>query len=317
MLSLIRGRLTYANVAVTAALVFAMAGGALAATGGGHAATARHKKSRAAGYVIKSIKQIKPQVLKQLKGNVGPEGKQGSAGPEGKPGAAGKAGTNGTNGVNGLSVVAAAFTGAKGSCAEGGAEFTVGTASPTYACNGAAGGAGTPGESVSSAEFTGEKGTCKYGGAEFTIGTGTTTYACNGKSAGEVLAAGATEIGAWTVEISSTKIETNKTTKEERYIGSTAISYPLPLPEGSKVKVHYVTTVQASEKSVPECPSQHEALPGNLCLYEVHAYAGSGFAFVGQVGASAGETGTVVMFDNPTTEGAEGLVFGSWALTAE
>lgn len=53
MLLRVRKRLTYANVAMTLALVFAMSGGAYAA-----------KK-----YVISSTKQIKPSVLKQLQGN--------------------------------------------------------------------------------------------------------------------------------------------------------------------------------------------------------------------------------------------------------
>jgi hypothetical protein len=52
MLSRLGKRFSYANVAVTLALVFAMTGGAYAA-----------KK-----YVITSTKQISPKVLKELKG---------------------------------------------------------------------------------------------------------------------------------------------------------------------------------------------------------------------------------------------------------
>jgi Collagen triple helix repeat (20 copies) len=109
MLSAIRRRLTYTNVAVTLALVFAMSGGAYAAS----------------RYVITSTKQIKPSVLAQLKGKAGangangaqgpagaqgPTGAQGPAGPAGPQGPAGatgetgkegKAGTNGKNGANG------------------------------------------------------------------------------------------------------------------------------------------------------------------------------------------------------------------------
>lgn len=57
-----RRHLTYANVAATLALVFAMSGGALAAS----------------HYVITSTKQIKPSVLKELKGKPGPPGPTGS-----------------------------------------------------------------------------------------------------------------------------------------------------------------------------------------------------------------------------------------------
>jgi hypothetical protein len=77
VLSLIRRRMTYANVAATLALVFSMSGGALAAT----------------HYLVSSKKQISPKVLKELKGNVGPRG---AAGAPGAPGAAGAAGAAGS-----------------------------------------------------------------------------------------------------------------------------------------------------------------------------------------------------------------------------
>ncbi len=82
MLSKTRQHLTYANVVVTLALVFAMSGGAYAAS----------------KYVITSTKQIKPSVLKQLQGKAG---KTGPAGPVGAPGAAGPAGPKGDTGSTG------------------------------------------------------------------------------------------------------------------------------------------------------------------------------------------------------------------------
>lgn len=106
MFSAIRKRLSYANVAVTIALVFAMTGGAYAAS----------------RYVITSTKQISPKVLKALKGNAGakgspgatgspgpagsggaqgPAGPAGPAGPGGPQGPAGPAGKNGENGKDG------------------------------------------------------------------------------------------------------------------------------------------------------------------------------------------------------------------------
>jgi hypothetical protein len=93
MFSNIRKRLTYANVAMTLALVFAMSGGAYAAS----------------KYVITSTKQIKPSVLKSLTGKTGPAGPAGpagaagagTAGATGPGGAQGSAGTNGTNGEKG------------------------------------------------------------------------------------------------------------------------------------------------------------------------------------------------------------------------
>jgi hypothetical protein len=71
-----RKRFTYANVAATLALVFAMSGGALAA---------HH-------YLINSTKQISPKVLKKLKG---------ATGPAGAPGAPGTPGTKGEKGDKG------------------------------------------------------------------------------------------------------------------------------------------------------------------------------------------------------------------------
>lgn len=127
MFSTIRKRVTYANVAVTLALVFAMSGGAYAAS----------------HYVITSTKQIKPSVLKSLQGKpgkTGPTGPAGTAGTgtpgaQGPQGPAGTNGTNGTNGAPGESVTNKALP--KGApCPEGGAEFKVGNGAATHACNG-------------------------------------------------------------------------------------------------------------------------------------------------------------------------------------
>src|SRR5205085_829690 len=94
MFNFARTRLTYANVAATLALFFAMTGGALAA---------KH-------YLINSTKQINPKVLKKLKGRAGRRGvtgkegapgKEGPAGPAGKEGPAGKRGSAGIQGKEG------------------------------------------------------------------------------------------------------------------------------------------------------------------------------------------------------------------------
>jgi hypothetical protein len=144
MFSGIRKRLTYANVAMTLALVFAMSGGAYAAK----------------RYLITSTKQISPKVLKQLQGKAGPAGKDGFAGPAGPAGPAGGAGKEGAAGkegkvgTNGESVVVKAEP--KGThCKEGGENFTV--ASKTeYACNGEAGSPWTVGTLPKGASEKGE-----------------------------------------------------------------------------------------------------------------------------------------------------------------
>lgn len=83
----LRRHLTYANVAATLALLFAMSGGALAAS----------------HYLINSTRQINPKVLRRLKGNRGPRGVPGIKGiaiqgPDGLPGNKGQRGEPGPPG---------------------------------------------------------------------------------------------------------------------------------------------------------------------------------------------------------------------------
>ena len=89
----LRKHLKYANVTATIALVFAMSGGALAAT----------------HYVINSTRQISPKALKALKGNRGPAGAQGATGREGAPGKGGAPGNEGKEGPRGPSAGFVAF----------------------------------------------------------------------------------------------------------------------------------------------------------------------------------------------------------------
>jgi|SRR5581483_5828396 len=86
------GRITYANVTATLALVLAMSGGALAA---------KH-------YLINSTKQINPKVLRKLhgaKGSRGAAGPVGSVGPQGIAGPEGKRGARGEKGDAGFSAL--------------------------------------------------------------------------------------------------------------------------------------------------------------------------------------------------------------------
>jgi hypothetical protein len=113
------------------ALVFAMLGGAYAATG----LNSKQKKE------VKSI-------AKSFQG-AGPAGAQGPAGAKGDAGAAGANGKDGTNGANGKNAEAIPFSGSKtiGSvtCTEGGLEVKSAGAT-TLVCNGAKGIQGEPGE---------------------------------------------------------------------------------------------------------------------------------------------------------------------------
>jgi hypothetical protein len=87
MFSAIRRRMhvSPATATATLALVFAMTGGAYAAS----------------KVLITSTKQISPKVLKSLQGRAGPAGKSGAPGAPGPAGPAGAAGAKGENGGTG------------------------------------------------------------------------------------------------------------------------------------------------------------------------------------------------------------------------
>ncbi|HWA52995.1 MAG TPA: hypothetical protein VG816_02370 [Solirubrobacterales bacterium] len=121
MFSTLRTRFGIPGVISVIALVFAMFGGAYAASnssGGGKATASK----------TKTVKGPRGP-----KGATGPAGPAGPAGPQGPAGANGKDGSNGTNGSNGTGATTAAYSGSE--CANGGVE--VKSASPTaYVCNG-------------------------------------------------------------------------------------------------------------------------------------------------------------------------------------
>ncbi len=164
MLSRIRRHLSPATIMAFVALVFAVTGGAFAATGGGSrarpTASAAKKKAKAPARGPAGPKgatgatgpagpagQMGPAGAKGETGSQGGQGPEGKEGKEGKAGTNGKDGTdgtNGTNGTNGESVTNTPLPKGNANCGEGGAEFKVGaTGTPTYACNGKAGGGGS------------------------------------------------------------------------------------------------------------------------------------------------------------------------------
>lgn len=125
MFQVIRRRVNATSLVAVLALVFAMGGGAYAAS----------------RYVITSTKQISPKVLKALQGKAGPagangaQGPAGAVGPAGPQGPAGLQGSAGTSGTNGTGVTSAALAKGNAKCPEGGSEFTS-ASGVTTACNG-------------------------------------------------------------------------------------------------------------------------------------------------------------------------------------
>jgi hypothetical protein len=312
MLSWVRRKTTYANVAMTLALVFAMAGGAYAA----------------GKFVITSTKQIKPSVLAQLKGKVGPAGPQGAAGPAGPAGANGKdgvqgkegpvgkegpAGKDGAPGAEGVSVTStqSATTIDGTHCVGvGGSKFVSGSGS-TYACNGKEGKEGLEGKE----------------GSPWT--------------AGGTLPSKKSEYGSWATPALADASET----KSEREFA--AISFPIPLaaaPAGhvvlSKVWEGQIGAGEGelcegkSGTELNECEAKYKAIqavcpgnagnpvaePGNLCVYEGFTQTGhsspifSLFTFKPAGGPGASTFGALVMSvsTEPTTDGTA----GSWVVTA-
>jgi hypothetical protein len=83
-------------------------------------------------------------------GEMGPIGPAGAAGKDGIIGKDGVAGIPGIDGIAGAGVVITSFSGAQGSCTDGGTKFSVTGQADTYACNGTGGGGGGGGGSFGS-----------------------------------------------------------------------------------------------------------------------------------------------------------------------
>jgi hypothetical protein len=137
MFSTLRNRFGIPGVISVMALVFAMFGGAYAASnssdGGKATASAKAKKG--------------PRGPKGATGPAGPAGPQGPAGPKGDAGASGSngtPGTAGTNGTNGTSVTSEPV-GPGPNCINGGVKFKSASPEAAFACNGANGANGTQG----------------------------------------------------------------------------------------------------------------------------------------------------------------------------
>jgi hypothetical protein len=106
MFSALRRQLSYSNVAATMALVFALTGGAFAATshsGGGSPVRATASVSHATVAKKKSKAPARgPAGPKGATGAAGAQGATGPAGPAGPSGAAGAKGENGASGAQGV-----------------------------------------------------------------------------------------------------------------------------------------------------------------------------------------------------------------------
>jgi hypothetical protein len=295
MFSALRKQVNPAMILALVALVFAVTGGAYAASSNGgnpaHATlTASAAKAKAA-----------PKGKAGPRGPAGPKGATGATGAAGAAGAGtpgatgpqgpagpagagieGKAGANGTNGVNGTSATSKSFAGKK----------TLGSQK------------------------------CEDGGSEVTTASGV-TLVCNGTTGfTATLPEKQTETGTWAVG------GQNNGSVQRISLASFAVPLSAPLPEGS---AHFINskneelTESGGSTTHPNCPGTAEdpaALPGNLCVYATEPLENwtidseQIFAPVkGPAEASVGKTGAVGLAVLGAESGEKFAGYGTWAVT--
>jgi hypothetical protein len=288
------------------ALVFAITGGAFAATGG----NGSHATLTASAAKAKPKSKTGPRGPAGPKGAIGPTGAAGATGAIGPTGATGPGGPQGSPGTNGS--------------------------------NGEPGAPGANGKSVLSKEE--KKGTagihCPEGGSNFEVeGSGKKTYACNGEKGvlhpGETLPAGATETGTWFAN----DVRRGKKAELGLLIAAAVISFPVELAAPlDAAHVHYINqaglevTGIIEKEEEPEgeetaeqtaCPGSIEepkAVSGNLCIYGKEGVGVGLFAKSSQIqtpenSSGAGIAGAILLLT--TTEKIVPHNNGSWAVTGE
>ncbi len=316
MLSALRKHITPATALAFVALVFAITGGAFAATGGG---SPSHATLTASAAKSKAKSKTGPR------GPAGPKGATGATGPAGPAGAAGATGPGGAQGPQGPA-------GTNGSNGENGKE-------------------GAPGVGVTNKELKSGNATCKEGGAEFTVGA-TKTHACNGEKGPEgniqaTLPSGKTETGVWSA--GPTRAPGGAVTNSP--IASFSIPLAAPLSGGPEpcekqepaCHVHVIISETGEEAASVEgggteepkfgglkaqkapipCPgsaAKPEAGKGEFCVYVAGA---TDLAFddenIVNSAVSASGTGTAGAFAQVWIGTGEkgGYAYGAWAVTAE
>ncbi len=272
----LRNRFGIPGVISVIALVFAMLGGAYAASNnsGAGKATASAKAKRG------------PRGPRGPEGPAGPSGPQGPAGASGKDGAAGKAGTNGTNGTSGADgksvTVTAVQTGATECNGLGGAiDKQEGAGSGSEVCNGEEGAAGPEGQPW---------------------------------TAGGTLPVEKTETGVWALVGNRQTVKDGNGNNVVIGDGEvTQISFAIPL--AAKLKLTKIIAIDATTMDPVHCPGSAEkpASPppasGYLCLYQ--AAMNNIFPFPGLTNVGVGG---ILIELHPSADGVFSAK-GSWAVT--
>ncbi len=286
MFSTLRTRFGIPGVISVIALVFAMLGGAYAASnsGEGKGATASAKKSAKGPRGPRG-----PKGATGAAGPAGPAGPAGAKGDTGAPGAngaAGEKGEKGAAGTNGVSVTSVPEAPGP-NCTNGGAKFTSSSGN-SWACNGAPGSEGPKGD-------------------PWTLG-GT-------------LPENATETGAWNLSAAPDE-EWDLNELGFAFVVSESISFSVPLDSGATP--HYVkagdpvpaeceNTAHAGTASV----GNPEADSGHLCVYEVAGGSNNLNLFTltspAEFGSTTGVSGALLVFE--ITDAKPAFTFGTWAVT--
>jgi hypothetical protein len=297
MFSTLRTRFGIPGVISVIALVFAMFGGAYAASngngnGGGKAtASAKAKKG--------------PRGPKGSKGDTGPAGPAGPQGPAGAKGDAGANGANGAPGTPGTSPEGTSFSGSKtvGSvtCAEGGIEYK--GANTTLVCNGKKGANGQTGFTETLPIGKTETGTWSVGKI-----TDTSQYPGAGTAVQSPISF-------------AIPLEAPLDTSHVHLIGT----------NGKERFIAFEPEEEVKEIVQPACPgtvAAPAAEPGHLCIYTGEAenvvtnkVVIGGAVIVGPIVSPAGTSGVGAEVSgailNVFPGGPSLSAVGTWAVTAE
>jgi Collagen triple helix repeat (20 copies) len=284
-----------ATILALAALVFAITGGAFAATGGsggsgsGSKATAAVTHGGAVAIAAKKSKKKStstrgPAGPKGATGATGPAGPAGPAGATGPTGPTGPAGGAGTAGSNGTSATTESFSGNQHGCKDGGT-LVKSASGETPVCNGEPGAKGAT-------------------GSPWPVGT---------------LPVGATETGSFATETPGIVLPEGSTIR-------LPISFAVPLEHELEASHAELLKVGATSAHCAGSAANPTAASGYLCVYlaeEPPVEPGHGLVSSsniinsGSAGISPGasKSGAIVNLLIEEEGPHDGRVWGTWAVT--
>ncbi len=287
MFSTLRNRFGIPGVISVIALVFAMFGGAYAATnssGSGKATASAKAKKGPKG----------PKGAKGAKGDTGPAGPQGPVGPAGANGKAGSNGSNGAAGAAGQSVSGVPIA-VGGACGAGvnGVKYTLGATS-TNVCSGKEGAPGKDGETGFTETLPPGK---TLSGSWSAISNPKSAYMASSISFGIPYPGGAPPTLTY-----APQTPTNCSA--------------LPEPEKAECEADN----QAIADACPGSASAPAAAPGFLCVYEGFTPISPRAAFQAELAeaflTTSGDTLLFAGVEGENEEFEPSLMLGSWAVTA-